>query len=53
MKLYEILLPIAKLVDRVGKGPGLSLIVVGKRPDGARAAAEVEAKIADHALVTP
>jgi glycosyltransferase involved in cell wall biosynthesis len=35
MRLYEWLLPIAKLIDWVGLGPGLSLIVVGQKPVGA------------------
>lgn len=37
MRLYEWLLPLAKLVDKVGVGPGLSLIVVGEKPIGAQA----------------
>jgi glycosyltransferase involved in cell wall biosynthesis len=33
MKLYERLLPIAKLLDRIKVGPGLSVIGVGRKPD--------------------
>jgi len=33
MRLYELLLPIAKLVERAKLTPGLSLIVVGQRPN--------------------
>ncbi|CAN5614967.1 hypothetical protein BH10PLA1_BH10PLA1_08370 [soil metagenome] len=33
MKLYERLLPIAKLLDRLKIGPGLSVIGVGRKPD--------------------
>ena len=32
MRAYEFLLPLAKLMDKVGLGPGLSLIVVGQKP---------------------
>lgn len=32
MKLYERLLPIAKVMDKVGVGPGLSIIAVGRKP---------------------
>jgi glycosyltransferase involved in cell wall biosynthesis len=31
MRLYSLLLPLAKLVDRIGFGPGLSLIAVGRK----------------------
>ena len=31
MKIYELMLPIAKLMDAIGIGPSLSLIAVGKR----------------------
>jgi len=31
MRLYSLLLPLAKLVDRIGVGPGLSLIAVGRK----------------------
>ena len=34
MRAYEFLLPLAKLLDKVGLGPGLSLIVVGRKPTG-------------------
>src|SRR5690606_2064000 len=38
MRAYELLLPVAKLLDRIGAGPGLSLIAVGRKPaDGADA----------------
>ena len=32
MRVYELLLPIAKVMDRLKVGPGLSLIVVGQKP---------------------
>jgi SAM-dependent methyltransferase len=32
MQAYELLLPLAKLIDRLGVGPGLSLIAVGRKP---------------------
>lgn len=32
MKTYELLLPLAKLWDWTGKGPGLSVIGVGRKP---------------------
>jgi len=31
MRVYELVLPIAKLIDWIGLGPGLSLIVVGRK----------------------
>jgi glycosyltransferase involved in cell wall biosynthesis len=31
MRLYSLLLPLAKLLDRIGLGPGLSLIAVGRK----------------------
>lgn len=34
MRLYEFLLPVAKLMDRLRIGPGLSLIAVGRKPEG-------------------
>jgi SAM-dependent methyltransferase len=42
--LFELLLPVALLVERVGRGPGLSLIVVGRKPEGAAPGAQIEAK---------
>ncbi len=35
MRLYELMLPLAKLMDKLKLGPGLSLIVVGQKPQGA------------------
>ncbi len=32
MKVYELLMPLARLMDRLKIGPGLSLIVVGRKP---------------------
>ena len=32
MRAYEFLLPLAKLMDKLRVGPGLSLIVVGRKP---------------------
>jgi SAM-dependent methyltransferase len=32
MRTYELLLPLAKLLDRIGLGRGLSLIIVGRKP---------------------
>lgn len=32
MRLYSLLLPLAKLLDRIRIGPGLSLIAVGRKP---------------------
>ncbi len=32
MRVYEFLLPLAKLLDKIGIGPGLSLIAVGQKP---------------------
>lgn len=32
MKVYEMLMPLARLMDRLKLGPGLSLIVVGRKP---------------------
>lgn len=34
MRAYEFLLPLAKLMDRLKLGPGLSLIIVGRKPTG-------------------
>jgi glycosyltransferase involved in cell wall biosynthesis len=34
MRVYELMLPIAKLMDRVRAGPGLSLVIVGRKPVG-------------------
>jgi glycosyltransferase involved in cell wall biosynthesis len=34
MRLYEFLLPIARVMDRLKLGPGLSLIAVGQKPQG-------------------
>ena len=31
MRLYSLVLPVAKLIDRVGVGPGLSFIAVGRK----------------------
>ena len=31
MRLYSLVLPMAKLIDRVGVGPGLSFIAVGRK----------------------
>jgi SAM-dependent methyltransferase len=36
IRFYEWLLPIAKLIDNIGLGPGLSLIVVGKKPSSGK-----------------
>jgi glycosyltransferase involved in cell wall biosynthesis len=38
MRVYEMLLPIAKLIDRIGIGPGLSVVGVGRKPVGVSAA---------------
>jgi SAM-dependent methyltransferase len=35
MRAYEFLLPLAKLMDKLRVGPGLSLIVVGRKPTAA------------------
>ena len=32
MRVYELLMPLARLIDKIGIGPGLSLIVVGQKP---------------------
>jgi glycosyltransferase involved in cell wall biosynthesis len=32
MRVYEFLLPLAKLMDRLKRGPGLSLILVARKP---------------------
>lgn len=32
MRVYELMLPIAKLMDKLKIGPGLSIIVVGQKP---------------------
>jgi len=32
MRAYEFLLPLAKLMDALRIGPGLSLIIVGRKP---------------------
>jgi len=32
MRVFELLLPVAKLLDRIGIGPGLSLIAVARKP---------------------
>lgn len=32
MRVYEFLMPLARLIDKIGIGPGLSLIVVGQKP---------------------
>jgi methyltransferase family protein len=32
MRMYERMLPLAKLMDKIGWGPGLSLIVVARKP---------------------
>jgi glycosyltransferase involved in cell wall biosynthesis len=32
MRVYELMLPIAKVMDRLKIGPGLSIIVVGQKP---------------------
>ena len=37
MRIYELLLPVAKLIDALHIGPGLSLIAVGRKPTGADA----------------
>jgi glycosyltransferase involved in cell wall biosynthesis len=37
MRLYERLLPLAKLMDRLKVGPGLSLVIVGRKPVAAAA----------------
>jgi glycosyltransferase involved in cell wall biosynthesis len=37
MRVYELLLPIAKLMDTLRLGPGLSLIAVGRKPVAAKA----------------
>lgn len=37
MKVYELLMPLARLMDRLKLGPGLSLIVIGRKPWGAPA----------------
>jgi glycosyltransferase involved in cell wall biosynthesis len=34
MRVYEFLLPLAKLMDRLKRGPGLSFILVGRKPPG-------------------
>lgn len=45
MRAYEFLLPIAKLMDRIGVGPGLSLIAIGQKPlNSETTAAEVVVK---------
>ncbi|MGH8873905.1 MAG: methyltransferase, partial [Acidimicrobiia bacterium] len=33
MLLFELLVPLARMIDRWGRGPGLSLVVVGRRPE--------------------
>ncbi len=38
MRVYEMLLPLAKLMDRIGVGPGLSVIGVGRKPTSVGAA---------------
>ena len=38
MRIYEFLLPLAKLMDSLRLGPGLSLIVVGQKPGDPTAA---------------
>lgn len=35
MRAYELMLPLAKLMDTLRIGPGLSLIAVGRKPEGA------------------
>jgi glycosyltransferase involved in cell wall biosynthesis len=46
MKLYEHLLPLAKLVERIGVLPPLSVIAVGRKPQPAEAH-DVERELAD------
>jgi glycosyltransferase involved in cell wall biosynthesis len=36
MRTYELMLPLAKLLDRIGIGPGLSLIIVARKPVATR-----------------
>jgi glycosyltransferase involved in cell wall biosynthesis len=36
MRTYELLLPLAKLLDWIGIGPGLSLIIVARKPAEAK-----------------
>lgn len=39
MRIYELLLPLAKLMDMIKVGPGLSLIIVGQKPLDSESAA--------------
>jgi len=53
MRVYEFLLPIAKIMDRLKIGPGLSLIIVGQKPidaEGAPAAPGTAAESTEPAL---
>lgn len=34
MRMYELMLPLAKLMDWLKLGPGLSVVAVGRRPNG-------------------
>ncbi len=45
MRAYELMLPIAKVLDRIGLGPGLSLIVVGRKLAGAQAPQPIGAEM--------
>ncbi len=45
MRVYEFLLPLAKLLDMIGIGPGLSLIIVGQKPlDAEKGAVQVQVR---------
>jgi glycosyltransferase involved in cell wall biosynthesis len=51
MKLYERLLPLAKLIERVGVLPPLSIIAVGRKPLSAKAGVdESDCRTADSAI---
>jgi glycosyltransferase involved in cell wall biosynthesis len=46
MRVYEMLLPLAKLMDRLKVGPGLSVIAVGRKPVGASATGALRQELA-------
>lgn len=57
MRIYELLMPVARLMDRLKLGPGLSLIVVGQKPIAAPAGdhvvPEVVVKVTQMPAPTP
>ncbi len=53
MRMYELMLPMAKIMDRLKIGPGLSLIIVGHKPQDSESTASKPAAAGADAASQP